>query len=117
MPGRVPGRRQGRESDDWDGEHQQAPEQRKFELRSQQSFLDRPLLRECREQSLANSVRYYDKPVAEERVKCHIDFEVGPVIAHRITSPETSCRATTKFPRVGKIREQGKLKPYENKQR
>ncbi len=74
-------------------------------------------MRECREQSLANSVRYYDKPVAEERVKCHIDFEVGPVIAHRITSPETSCRATTKFPRVGKIREQGKLKPYENKQR
>jgi len=66
---------------------------------------------------LANSVRHYDEPVAEERVKCHIYFEVGPVIAHRIASPETNSRAATKFPYVGKIREQGKLKPYENKQR
>ena len=66
---------------------------------------------------MSNSVRYCDKPVAEQREKCHIYFEVGPVIARRIASAETSRRATTKFPRVGKVREQSKLKPYENKQR
>ena len=90
------------------------PQQCKLELRSQQSFLARSLLRECREQSLSNSVRYCDKPVAEECVKCRIDFEVGPVIAHRIASAETNRGTTTKFPRVGRVREQSKLKPYEN---
>ena len=66
---------------------------------------------------MANSVCNCDQPVTEQYVKCHVYAEVRPVIAYRITSPETSYRATTKFPHVGKIREQGKLKPYENKQR